>query len=333
MSASGDRVTEALGNMLVKVQEKVDENNLRKDDVCIVMTGGFKIMASAVTLAGLMLGIEVVFRPESKQGLVNMPRLKLVPDLAVWKKYYRALDTLHESHEHIVDWSMFMRLAYHSEIKHYVEQELQPFVRKIQGKPQAKLTEFGDMLVKTAHAQYRDDRLTRAWRRKFIQDCLLSDLKKAEAIGVAMLDLDHFKKVNDDHGHQIGDEVLKAFVRVIQAALQEWESLETGRKGELIRWGGEEFIIIINRGQEICEVSESIRKTMSDHNVYKDIHVTVSAGATWDMIGAQDIGSLVDLLKDHADELVYEAKGDKHKDKNGRNRVICKQLINKEKDD
>ncbi len=122
------------------------------------------------------------------------------------------------------------------------------------------------------------------------------------------MDLDHFKKVNDDHGHQVGDEVLKSVINVCEQVL---------RPGDLLgRVGGEEFSVLLPETDfdQARTVAERLRSAIEQHQTKTNsvsVECTVSIGvAAFD--SQQD--SLKDLIK-NADDQLYQAKH------NGRNRV------------
>lgn len=81
--------------------------------------------------------------------------------------------------------------------------------------------------------------------------------RRGRALSVVMLDIDHFKKINDTHGHAIGDEVLVATAEVISAAIR--------RRDLLVRWGGEEFLVVLpeTTGDEAMEIAERARLALA----------------------------------------------------------------------
>jgi diguanylate cyclase (GGDEF)-like protein len=130
----------------------------------------------------------------------------------------------------------------------------------------------------------------------------------ARSISLVMLDLDHFKLVNDTHGHPAGDEVLKATAAVLQ---------ETVRAVDLVaRYGGEEFAVIlieIDR-ESALEVAGRLRQKLADVVVKvngKELKVTGSFGVACFPDDAEDRRSLIEA----ADAALYRAKSE------GRNRV------------
>jgi diguanylate cyclase (GGDEF)-like protein/PAS domain S-box-containing protein len=153
------------------------------------------------------------------------------------------------------------------------------------------------------------DKLTNAYNReyfdrnyqKFIYECIENNTKLA----VALLDIDYFKKVNDTYGHDVGDEVLIKFVEKIQNNL---------RKNDiLIRWGGEEFILILQleSQKDLEKKLEHLRKVIEIEFFPKINNITCSIGGTI----YQDNENILKTIK-RADEAVYKAKAA------GRNKVL-----------
>ncbi|AGA89466.1 diguanylate cyclase (GGDEF) domain-containing protein [Thioflavicoccus mobilis 8321] len=95
-----------------------------------------------------------------------------------------------------------------------------------------------------------------------------------ELASIIMFDVDDFKRINDDYGHDTGDEVLTELIEVVQE--------ETRRMDIVIRWGGEEFIILCPRthADEACQLAERIRIAVERHR-FRDVgQVTASFGVT-----------------------------------------------------
>lgn len=129
-----------------------------------------------------------------------------------------------------------------------------------------------------------------------------------EPLTVMLLDLDEFKRINDSHGHQAGDAVLKEAASRMRAALP--------KDALLGRWGGEEFIAILDGapGQEPASVAEAMRAALAASPVsFEDvaIPVTVSIG-----VATAFAADGIDALLAEADAALYRAKGA------GRNRVV-----------
>jgi diguanylate cyclase (GGDEF)-like protein len=142
-------------------------------------------------------------------------------------------------------------------------------------------------------------------RRKFNRDIeLVAAMHKRSNKGSALLimDIDHFKKFNDEHGHQRGDEALREVSQSIQRSLRDYDKIH------IYRYGGEEFMVIISDVslKDVRQIGDRIRK-----NVMTACPVTISVGISHYKELSEDLQSLVD----HADRALYEAK------KKGRNRV------------
>lgn len=129
------------------------------------------------------------------------------------------------------------------------------------------------------------------------------------ALCCAILDIDHFKKVNDTFGHQTGDVVLKRLALLLREYLPE--------SSVLARIGGEEFCALVPGSRdEVVELFEDIRCSMAELPVApaadsEDMRITVSVG-----ICSEPGRNLLDMLS-RADAFLYQAK------KEGRNRVVC----------
>lgn len=153
------------------------------------------------------------------------------------------------------------------------------------------------------------DILTNAYNREYFEKNYKNWIEKAEKLNqklaIAMLDIDHFKYVNDSFGHDVGDLVLIDFVKVIKQNL---------RKDDIfIRWGGEEFILIlnINHKSDLEKILENLRQKVEENNFPKVGKRTCSFGGAIYEKGE-------DILKTvkRADESMYEAKN------RGRNKVV-----------
>lgn len=155
------------------------------------------------------------------------------------------------------------------------------------------------------------DGLTGLANRKAFMERLAADLARLDGrhpCGVVMLDIDHFKGINDSHGHPFGDEVLRGVASVIGKGV---------RKGDTAgRYGGEEFVLYLHmadteRAREGAERFRSmIRKIRFEHEG-KEISVTASFGVAC----APHHGNDVEELLKHADEALYLSK------QRGRDRV------------
>lgn len=150
------------------------------------------------------------------------------------------------------------------------------------------------------------DPLTQVWNRLGL--CKLLDEWRVEAsgrcqIGIAYCDLDHFKSVNDQYGHAVGDRVLQGAAKALNKAL---------REGDLIgRLGGEEFVVVVRLESvsEMAGISERLREAV-EQSFEQQVPLTVSIGTA--IMGANET---FDQTLHRADQAMYRAK------KSGRNKV------------
>lgn len=173
-------------------------------------------------------------------------------------------------------------------------------------KTQKQLVQLSDRLTDFAFT----DPLTGAYNRHALTSHFGDMHEKAFGLSFAMLDLDHFKKVNDEYGHIIGDEMLRHIVGIIK------NNIPPGAL--LYRFGGEEFLLIIKTSDkvELREALEKIRvevETTPLSAAGKNVSVTISAGATT----ACDTGAEIKDCVDIADSNLYKAK------QTGRNKVVA----------
>ncbi|NLO89485.1 MAG: GGDEF domain-containing protein [Clostridia bacterium] len=160
------------------------------------------------------------------------------------------------------------------------------------------------------------DRLTNAYNRLFLDEYLTILAEKKTDFSLAILDIDHFKSVNDRYGHEAGDMVLKQFASFLKNNVRETDLV--------FRYGGEEFVIIFKNNLDILPVVERLRqnwerqRTILDRgrNISRDrgrrIKTTFSAGIA---VFKKDADNVTDLIN-KADLALYEAK------KTGRNKVV-----------
>ena len=134
-------------------------------------------------------------------------------------------------------------------------------------------------------------------------------MRTAAPLGVLMLDIDHFKAVNDTYGHLVGDRVLKSVCAIVRSSLREGDVL--------LRYGGEELLAVLPAASstDLHEMGERLRQAVEDSSVTdgeKTVRVTLSAGgAAYPTHNVEREDGLIGL----ADEALYRAK------KGGRNRV------------
>ena len=154
------------------------------------------------------------------------------------------------------------------------------------------------------------DPLTSCFNRRWLFQLFDKEFGSTKRYGhplsCIMLDIDHFKSINDNHGHAMGDEVLKG---VASAATSQLRKMDT-----IGRYGGEEFCIILPNTDmdNAVQAAERLRSTIEAQN-FSGIKVTASFGVATTNFGAQDPSGLID----QADKALYQAKTD------GRNRVVA----------
>src|SRR5580700_11532905 len=165
---------------------------------------------------------------------------------------------------------------------------------------QQKLVSANDAL----HFAASHDFLTGAWNRAEILAFMQRELARARRdntpVGIVLLDVDHFKKVNDEFGHEAGDSVLKEITKRLSASLREYDGIG--------RYGGEEFLLVIPG----CNLATTIRRanqiresisTQPIQTLLGPLAITVSMGAT---VGESAANS--ELLLRRADMALYQAK-------------------------
>ncbi len=164
-------------------------------------------------------------------------------------------------------------------------------------------TKERDMLTKLPNRQSLDARLLQVCEH--YSDYHVMDIAEEKSSWIAILDIDHFKRVNDTFGHLYGDEVLLIFSQLMGKCFR--------YNDFLFRFGGEEFVVILNlAGQETAiEAFNRFRQAIADYNFPTVGRVTVSIGVT-----RVDGVSMPTTQLDHADKALCYAKD------NGRNRVV-----------
>lgn len=155
----------------------------------------------------------------------------------------------------------------------------------------------------------KTDSLTGVFNREGIKDAISSGLaqwrQEGKPMALAILDIDHFKKINDTHGHAIGDKILTELSELIQGNIRS--------KDVFARWGGEEFVLICHNTSvtDAAPLAEKLRRLTAEHKFVNSIGITLSIGVAATMEGE----SLEDLFE-RSDKALYAAKVQ------GRDRVV-----------
>jgi diguanylate cyclase (GGDEF)-like protein len=169
-------------------------------------------------------------------------------------------------------------------------------------------------LMQTLNQMARVDQLTDMYNRKFLDE--FADVSIPQAVragtsfGVLMIDIDYFKMINDNYGHDVGDEAIRMVSGVIKSSI---------RKADMaIRYGGEEFLVLLYNCEEekIIQIAETIRIEFSKQKIYADgdsFSKTLSVGCS---NFPSDSDSIWKCIK-FADMSLYQAKD------TGRNKVVA----------
>lgn len=187
------------------------------------------------------------------------------------------------------------------------------FSRDIMRLLSARLRGTSDAVQRETMEKIRDP-LTGLYNRYYLRSVFAHELRRAERaeypVSVIMLDIDHFKDVNDAHGHRAGDQMLRVLGTMIR--------LQVRRADIACRYGGEEFLVVLPEAPLDVALAraETIRTRFESLLVEHDgnvLHCTLSAGVAC----FPDHGSTPDALIQAADQALYTAK------KRGRNQVAA----------
>lgn len=128
--------------------------------------------------------------------------------------------------------------------------------------------------------------------------------REVQSLSVMLIDVDHFKQVNDGHGHAVGDTVLVALAQVLTPLLR-----TSDRIG---RWGGEEFLVVVpaTRLKTAADLAERLRTAVAAHSFVQGLKLTISVG-----VAECGMNDTVEQLLVRADTALYAAK------QGGRNQV------------
>ncbi|APW65617.1 MULTISPECIES: GGDEF domain-containing response regulator [Arcobacteraceae] len=176
------------------------------------------------------------------------------------------------------------------------------------------LTDVTELKEKSNLLEYQasHDNLTGLYNRNKFNSLFEKEIRRGirydNELSLVLFDIDFFKKVNDEHGHQAGDEVLKEIANIVSKSVREHDTV--------VRWGGEEFLILLpeTNAEGSRVVAEKIRSTIYENSLTAlNLNVTASFGVC--AIKEDDTGS---SFISRTDEALYEAK------RTGRNKVVVK---------
>ena len=194
------------------------------------------------------------------------------------------------------------------EMNNYLEQKIYERTESLLD-TQRELLEDNNELTRMALT----DNLTGLSNRTHINRILRQEYSRFErhnqCFGIIMLDIDHFKNVNDQHGHDTGDKVLKKMASTVASAIR--------TSDYVARWGGEEFLICCTTIDEVDlqPIAETIRQLVANTDFERVGQITASLGCAAIVKGE----SVNELIK-RADVALYEAKN------NGRNRSVVSEF-------
>ncbi|MEA3354174.1 MAG: diguanylate cyclase [Campylobacterota bacterium] len=158
------------------------------------------------------------------------------------------------------------------------------------------------------------DQLTKLYNRLKLEEVYDIEIQRAQRynhpMSMILLDIDHFKSVNDNYGHDIGDETLKDVASLLKHSV---------RKTDIVgRWGGEEFIVVAPETslENTIKLAEKIRKKIEEHRFNVIGTKTSSFG-----VSTYHEGDTQETLVKRADDALYEAKG------TGRNKVVTLESV------
>ena len=192
-----------------------------------------------------------------------------------------------------------------------IEHKLIALNTSLEQRIQARTQELST-LNKELEKQANVDPLTGCLNRRTLYRSLTDELLKTQDentyISLLMLDIDHFKAINDNYGHEAGDKGLKELANILHGL--------TRKNDAVFRLGGEEFLIIMpnTNKDEAKQAAERIKNAVNEHKVYyrnKNISFTVSIG----LLTHDGTISLQSSLK-YVDDYLYEAKN------SGRNKIV-----------
>lgn len=187
----------------------------------------------------------------------------------------------------------------------YITKPIRPAIVQARVRTHITLKQQRDMLQTLA----LHDQLTKLYNRHYLMEAAEQKIAESQRynfpLSLLMLDVDHFKQVNDQHGHATGDIVLKAIAKILH---------EQSRKDDIAaRMGGEEFVLLLGQ----CDLASALQRAEQLRQAIEaaqpeSLHITVSIGAA-ELSEQQNFEGMLNL----ADDRLYQAKAQ------GRNRVIA----------
>lgn len=285
----------------------------------IIGTAGYKLMMAYLNLAGLLMGVPVVYLHERSECLHTLPVVSLTPDPRIWNRHFPIFTALASRSPARLPAEQYADLASRTgRGNEELPRELEPFVEyQSEG---ARLSPLGEVLHRRAMAMHADP-LTGLPGRSFFDQALAPwlDRLNVSSLGVIVFDIDRFKAVNDTYGHVVGDRALQA---VATAARRFQRRLE---HRWVLRWGGEEFTAVCCGAtlEQTTELAEQLRRAIAEQDIGNQtgtpFRVTITCGvAHWPTTIDHPDRPAADFhrLLRQADQALYKGK------QRGRNRVV-----------
>jgi diguanylate cyclase (GGDEF)-like protein len=182
---------------------------------------------------------------------------------------------------------------------------LMTYLSNIRARSSQRKQSLAEALARIRELAIRDE-LTGLFNRRHILELLHTERSRSDRTAqpwcLCMIDVDHFKVINDRHGHGVGDEVLRSLALIIRDGLRDCD--------HVARWGGEEFLVLLpNTGlEEAVLVVERIRQSLLRTGVSRavtDLRVTLSAGVS-QVLAEESLPQTID----RADQALYHAKSE-----------------------
>jgi diguanylate cyclase len=180
---------------------------------------------------------------------------------------------------------------------------LMTYLSNIRARSSQRKQSLAEALARIRELAIRDE-LTGLFNRRHMLELLHTERSRADRSAqpwcLCMIDVDHFKSINDRHGHGVGDEVLRSLALIIRDGLRDCD--------HVARWGGEEFLVLLpNTGlDEAVLVVERIRQSLLRTGMSRsvpDLRVTLSAGVS-EAVCEESLPQTID----RADQALYRAK-------------------------
>ena len=304
------------------VKADVYTNTKKKKNLAIMAVSSSAVLWGAMyafilghdVLENSLLGITVItgMIAASAAALLSIYKLAslvtqifiLVPGMLVITSQYYSNEA---SQTHVFLWCalavsfVYLRQVYNTAHNDYINSSKNQLLAEIRAQKMEYLS-IRDPLTKLKNRLFFDSHLEEAWLEAHSNNTMIS---------LIMIDLDHFKKINDTHGHLIGDECLRAVAKSLKENLRQ-------EGDHLARFGGEEFILCLQDStpQRTLLIAERLLQCIRDTEIILKagkINLTCSIGLANTVVNNSE--SVDDLLT-KADEALYKAK------ENGRNQIF-----------